>query len=126
PAPAIVKALARARTGDLTSRADVRRDDELGEIAGGFNVMMEGLSARDQERQALLARIGSFNEELQAEVARATADVRQGNEALLRSQQQLARSERLAALGHVAASIAHEIGTPLNSISGHIGLLARR
>ena len=126
PARAIVNALARARTGDLTTRADVSRDDELGEIAGGFNVMMEVLSARDQERQALLARIGSFNDELRAEVARATGEVREANEALLRSQQQLARSERLAALGHVAASIAHEIGTPLNSISGHIGLLARR
>jgi two-component system, NtrC family, sensor kinase len=126
PARAIVQALARARTGDFTSRADVRRDDELGEIAGGFNVMMEVLNARDREREALLARIGSFNDELRAEVARATGEVREANEALLRSQQQLARSERLAALGHIAGSIAHEIGTPLNSISGHIGLLARR
>jgi methyl-accepting chemotaxis protein len=64
PARAIVQALARARTGDFTSRADVRRDDELGEIAGGFNVMMEVLNARDREREALLARIGSFNDEL--------------------------------------------------------------
>jgi signal transduction histidine kinase len=125
PAREIVHALAKARRGDLSSRVDVRRDDELGEIAGGFNVMMEVLSARDAERQALLARIGSFNEELRAEVARATGEVREANEALLRSQQDLGKSERLAAVGHIAASIAHEIGTPLNSISGHIGLLAR-
>jgi two-component system NtrC family sensor kinase len=125
PAREIVQALARARTGDLTARVDVRRDDELGEIAGGFNIMMQVLSARDAERQALLARIGSFNAELRGEVARATTDAREANEALLRSQQHLAQSERLAAVGHVAASIAHEIGTPLNSISGHVGLLAR-
>jgi signal transduction histidine kinase len=29
-------------------------------------------------------------------------------------------------MGQVAASLAHEIGTPLNSISGHLHLLARR
>jgi signal transduction histidine kinase len=29
-------------------------------------------------------------------------------------------------MGQVAASLAHEIGTPLNSISGHLQLLARR
>jgi len=126
PARGIVQALERARGGDFSSRADVRRDDELGEIAGGFNVMMDVLSARDREREALWGRIGSFNDELRAEVLRATREARAANEALLQAQQQLARSERLAAVGHVAASLAHEIGTPLNSISGHIGLLARR
>jgi two-component system NtrC family sensor kinase len=126
PARNIVKALAQARSGDLSARADVRRDDELGEIASGFNVMMDVLSARDQEREKLLTRIGRFNDELREEVARATAEIRAANSALLQSQQRLGRSERLAAMGHVAASLAHEIGTPLNSISGHLGLLARR
>jgi signal transduction histidine kinase len=126
PARSIVQALVRARGGDFTSRADVRRDDELGEIAGGFNVMMDMLSERERERDALGRRIASFNDQLRAEVARATDEARKANEALLRSQQQLARSERLGAMGQVAASVAHEIGTPLNSISGHLGLLARR
>jgi signal transduction histidine kinase len=126
PARDIVSALALAQRGDLSSRAAVRRDDELGEIAQGFNVMMEELSAKDREREALLTRISRFNKELSEEVARATGEVRSAHDALLQSQQRLARSERLAAMGHVAASLAHEIGTPLNSISGHLGLLARR
>jgi signal transduction histidine kinase len=126
PARDILQAMSTARGGNFASRARVRRPDELGEIAGRFNELMDDLSARDRERNALLTRISGFNEELRAEVAKATADLRSANEQLLQTQQRLGRSERLAAMGQVAASLAHEIGTPLNSISGHLQLLARR
>jgi signal transduction histidine kinase len=126
PARDILQAMSSARGGNFAARARVRRQDEFGAIAGGFNAMMDDISARDRERDALLARISGFNDELRAEVARATADLRTANEQLLQTQQRLGRSERLAAMGQVAASLAHEIGTPLNSISGHLHLLARR
>jgi two-component system NtrC family sensor kinase len=126
PARDILQAMSTARGGNFASRARVRRPDELGEIAGRFNELMDDLSARDRERNALLTRISGFNDELRAEVAKATADLRSANEQLLQTQQRLGRSERLAAMGQVAASLAHEIGTPLNSISGHLQLLARR
>jgi signal transduction histidine kinase len=45
------------------------------------------------------------------------------NEALFESQRQLGQSEKLAALGQVAGTMAHQIGTPLNSISGYIQLI---
>jgi signal transduction histidine kinase len=125
PARHIVQAMAQARAGDLTARARVLRDDELGEIARGFNRMIDELSARDREREELLARISSFNDELRREVAAATKDLRAANEALFHTQQQLARTEKLAAIGQVTASLAHEIGTPLNAIGGHLQLLAR-
>lgn len=126
PARNIVQAMTHARGGNFDARAVVRRDDELGEIASGFNSMMDDLSARDREREALLAKISGFNDQLRGEVARATAELREVNEELFQSQQRLGRTERLAAMGQVAASLAHEIGTPLNSISGHLQLLARR
>jgi two-component system NtrC family sensor kinase len=126
PARDILYAMDSARGGNFVSRARVRRPDELGEIAARFNELMDDLSSRDRERDALLTRISGFNEELRAEVARATSDLRSANETLLLTQQRLGRSERLAAMGQVAASLAHEIGTPLNSISGHLQLLARR
>lgn len=126
PARDILTAMSSARGGNFDSRAHVRRPDELGEIATRFNELMDDLSARDRERNALLSRITGFNEELRAEVARATADLQSANEQLLQTQQRLGRAERLAAMGQVAASLAHEIGTPLNSISGHLQLLARR
>lgn len=78
------------------------------------------------ERGRLLTQIEGFNEELRSEVAAATQDLANTNEALLKTQQHLARSERLAVVGQMAASLAHEIGTPLNAISGHLELLAGR
>lgn len=125
PAADIVAAMSAARSGDLGARVAVRRQDELGEIGGGFNRLMDDLSERDREREGLLTQIRGFNEELRREVATATQELRGANESLLQTQQRLARSERLAAVGQIAASLAHEIGTPLNAISGHVQLLAR-
>lgn len=125
PAQDIVAAMSQARTGDLSARAAVRRDDELGAIARGFNMMIDDLRARDEEREQLLLQVKNFNAQLQTEVAQATVELRASNEALFETQQGLARSEKLAAVGQIAASLAHEIGTPLNAISGHLRLLAR-
>ncbi len=125
PARDIVTAMGAARTGNLLARAPVRREDELGMIAKGFNRMIDDIRSRDEEREGLLLQVKNFNDELQYEVARATKELRASNEDLLDTQQRLARSERLAAVGQVTASLAHEIGTPLNAISGHLRLIAR-
>src|SRR5262249_15638612 len=53
PARDILQAMSTARGGNFASRARVRRPDELGEIAGRFNELMDDLSARDRERNAL-------------------------------------------------------------------------
>jgi len=81
----------------------------------------------------MLVRIENFNAELARQVEGATAELERRNEELRRineelfdTQKNLARSERLAVAGQLAASLAHEIGTPLNSISGHVQLLSRR
>lgn len=76
------------------------------------------------ERGRLLSQIEGFNSQLQQEVKAATEELVQANDALLKTQQHLARSERLAVVGQLAASLAHEVGTPLNAISGHLELLA--
>ena len=87
--------------------------------------MIDDIRARNEEREKLLSQVNGFNDELRLEVARATNELRASNDALLETQQGLARSERLAAVGQIAASLAHEVGTPLNAISGHLHLLAR-
>ncbi|PYS52077.1 MAG: hypothetical protein DMF68_02625 [Acidobacteria bacterium] len=87
--------------------------------------LMERIREREQEREALLKQISGFNVELRQEVDAATRELSTANSTLLQTQQRLTRSERLAAVGQMAASLAHDIGTPLNAISGHLKLLAR-
>ena len=64
--------------------------------------------------------------EATGELARRNDELVRINEELFDTRKNLARSERLAVAGQLAASLAHEIGTPLNSISGHVQLMARR
>ena len=125
PSRDIVQAMALARGGQPSARAAVRRDDELGDIARGFNELMDDLGERDREREELMRRISGFNDELLGRVEAAKRELRAADIALFETQQRLAYSERLAAVGQVAAELAHEIGTPLNAISGHLQLLAR-
>ncbi|HET6972865.1 MAG TPA: ATP-binding protein [Pyrinomonadaceae bacterium] len=125
PVKEIVLTMAHARKGDLSARSPVHRDDELGEIARGFNQMMDDIASRAREREVLLSQIGSLNGELVKKVHLATSELRAANGNLIRTQQRLSHAERLAAIGQVTASLAHEIGTPLNAINGHLQLLAR-
>src|ERR1051326_8314793 len=125
PVKDIVHTMSDARHGDLTARTPVHRDDEIGEIAAGFNQMMDEIAARSREREVLLKEIGSLNGELIQRVNHATAELRAANGNLMRTQQRLSYAERMAAIGQVTASLAHEIGTPLNAMAGHLQLLAR-
>jgi two-component system, NtrC family, sensor kinase len=119
PMKEMVRAMTAAEGGELSVRARVASPDETGQLAEHLNRM--------------LARIENFNSELARQVEAATVELerrndelRRINEELFDTQRNLARSERLAVAGQLAASLAHEIGTPLNSISGHVQLLARR
>ena len=125
PVREILQAMALTRGGNLSARAPVRRDDELGEIAHGFNNLMDDVASRSTEREDLLKQIGELNNDLLRKVEAATAELRATNANLIRTQQRLAHSERMAAIGQITASLAHEIGTPLNAVAGHLQLLGR-
>ena len=119
PVKEMIRVMDSAEGKSLEARARVRSHDEIGQLAERLNRM--------------LARIENFNAELGQKVQDATAELAHRNEELKRineelfeTQKTLARSERLAIAGQLAAGLAHEIGTPLNSISGHVQLLARQ
>ena len=78
----------------------------------------------------MLASLEQFNADLRARVDEATAGLREKNAELVDSYQRvltlreaLARAEQMAALGQMAANMAHQIGTPLNLISGYVQLM---
>ncbi len=79
----------------------------------------------------IVAYISMTGEERKAreEAARAalalqTENLLRANAQLVEIKDKLNRSERLAALGQLVASVAHEVGTPLHSIAWHVQALA--
>jgi C4-dicarboxylate-specific signal transduction histidine kinase len=76
------------------------------------------LEERVQERTAELAEA---NASLRAEIV----ERKRAENELWGVQQEMGRVERLAALGRVTGTIAHELGTPLNSVLGYTQLLAQ-
>jgi two-component system NtrC family sensor kinase len=63
-------------------------------------------------------------EAARAALARETDNLLKANTQLVDAKDQLNRSERLAAVGQLVASVAHEVGTPLHSIAWHVQALA--
>jgi two-component system NtrC family sensor kinase len=84
---------------------------ELGELAQSFNVMRERL-------KVALKEINEFTENLETKVAERTEELNAAN-------QRLQRSDRLASLGQLAASVAHEINNPIFGVLNLSSLLQR-
>jgi signal transduction histidine kinase len=130
PIQKLVEAMSRAEKGNLETEAHIRSQDELGELGRHFNRMLKTIQEAHEQNVQLLSQVNQFNEELTRRIEEATSELakrneelRLLNEALFESQRQLSQSEKLAALGQVTAMMAHQIGTPLNSISGYIQLM---
>lgn len=91
--------------GELETRIAVESRDELGTLAQAFNDMAESLAANRAELTRKNQALSTANEHMQA------------------MQEQLLRSERLAAIGQLAAGVSHEIDNPVGIILGHAELL---
>lgn len=122
PVAELTRAMREVEGGDLSRRVVVRGVDEVGALSRGFNAMLGRLDEADGE-------IRAFNRRLADEVREATRDLADKNDALgqlnrllMATRRELGDKERLAALGQLAAQLAHELGTPLSSVSGHLQL----
>ncbi len=130
PIKRLVEAMSKAEKGNLEAEASIQSRDELGELGRHFDQMIKTIRETHDQNIQLLSQVNRFNEELTEKIQEATSELARRNEelkllneALFESQRQLGQSEKLAALGQVTAMMAHQIGTPLNSISGYIQLL---
>lgn len=116
PLGQISETMKRAGAGELGARAPMARPDEIGSIALGLNQMLDKL---EHHHVALKERVAEATEELRARNEELVQDYHR----ILALRDALARAEQMAAVGQMAANVAHQIGTPLNLISGYVQLM---
>ncbi len=109
PVRVLADAARRMAAGEPVEPVVVRSDDEIGLLADEFNTMTREVS--------------TLNQTLELKVAERTGQLEEKSRELLAAQQELAKSERLAGLGLLAAGVAHEINNPLAVIRGNAELL---
>jgi len=90
---------------ELQTRINVHSGDEIGTLAVAFNRMAESLTEHRRELTEKNIALTRANEELR------------------QMQEYLVRSERLAAIGQLAAGVSHEIDNPVGIILGYAELL---
>ncbi|MGA9534039.1 MAG: ATP-binding protein [Anaerolineales bacterium] len=93
--------------GDLEQASGLKRSDEIGDLATAFDTMTSRLQFRTEEANRLYLEAVERNQQL-AEMY----------ERLQAAQQQLIQSEKLAAVGQLAAGIVHDVKNPLGVIKG--------
>ncbi len=99
-------------SGQLDHRLDAWGSDELGQLARSFNIMTEELARAREENAA-------WSQTLEAKVRQKTA-------ALEDAHKQMVRVEKMASLGNLASSVAHELNNPLEGILTFARLLIKR
>jgi two-component system NtrC family sensor kinase len=102
PLGRLISGIRRVAAGDLSRPIDHRSTDEIGEVSDEFNHMTRELaSAR--------AEITEWTRTLEERVERKSRELERAHHTLL-------HSEKLASVGRLAATVAHEINNPLFGI----------
>lgn len=109
PVRALAEAARRMAAGERVEPIKSAGSDEIGLLADEFNQMA--------------SEVSSLKENLEEKVAARTMELEEKGRELMAAQKELAKSERLAGLGLLAAGVAHEINNPLAIIRGNGELL---
>ena len=103
PVEQMNRAMQRVEEGDASARVGpVQARDEIGALAHHLDQLLNVVDAKVTERTQALA---------------------QSTDALQKAQQQLVKSEKLAAIGQLTASVAHEINNPIAVMQGNLDLM---
>ena len=111
------QAMLRVEQGDADARVGaVSAQDEIGALARHFDQLLDVI---DDKTRALQR----WADELDAKVHERTRELAQSKASLEQAQQQLVKSEKLAAIGQLTASVAHEINNPIAVMQGNLDLM---
>ncbi|MHB1037210.1 MAG: sensor histidine kinase [Pirellulales bacterium] len=101
----------RIADGDLDTRVEVRGHHELARLAEAFNEMAGDLGAARRE-------ITEWSQKLEEKVVEKT-------EELSRVQRQVLHMEKMASLGKLSATVAHELNNPISGVLNYARLVRR-
>lgn len=96
--------------------ADLAGEDELAALAAHFDRLLDRLAEQTDALQL-------WGRELDSKVAERTRELAAANAVLRSAQQRLVMSEKLAAIGQLAAGVAHEVNNPVAVIQGNLDVL---
>jgi len=123
PIDELLSSMRRAQAGDLRAAAPIVSDDEIGHLALGYNKMLARVREMTEERERHNIRLQDQVSSATLELADRNEQLESANLELFKIQHLLSQYERFAVAGQLTAQFAHEVGTPLNLISGHVQLL---
>ncbi len=112
PVKELAEGTTRVAAGDFDYHFTSHSQDEIGQLAESFNKMTQRLKKADNDIKELIRTLEEKVEERTSELKAA--------------QYQLLQSEKLASIGKLAATIAHEINNPLSGIMTYTKLMEKK
>ncbi|MEE4137406.1 MAG: ATP-binding protein, partial [Desulforhopalus sp.] len=116
----------RIAAGEEQLRAEEQPADEIGTLAAAFNRMTEKLLSERHKAEHTARELQEAETALAAAHELLSIRLEERTEELQQTHAQLRHAEKLAAIGRLSASIAHEFNNPLQGVMNILKGVARR